>query len=85
MKTKVILEKMDELVNVDSSDALPKKKSLESVLEKLVQKEEKLTRKLENASDEKRIRIHRKLKNLHAQRKKGERLLARISALSSKS
>lgn len=81
MKIKKLLKSAQTFVNSEQRDRKEKKKHLKEVLRKLSKHEKKLQNRLEGSlSDEQKKRTERRLALVHAQRKKGVRLLKDLLA-----
>jgi hypothetical protein len=82
MKTKKLLRKIKSLLSADRRAQIAKADSLEEILRKLERKEQALRAKLDEEKDKARSKeILRKLEVIAAQRKKGEKLGKKITAL----
>ncbi|MDH3526855.1 MAG: hypothetical protein OEM43_05065 [Gammaproteobacteria bacterium] len=79
MKTKHLLEKLKKFLDADRRAQLAQVDSIEEVLDKLEEKEQKLLTKLEAESDpDERERLEMKLAVCQAQCKKGVQLIEEL-------
>ncbi len=79
MKTKLLLARLAKFLDADRRAQLAQVDSIEEVLDKLEEKEQKLTLKLEAESDpEKRDKLEMKLAVCQAQCKKGVQIIEEL-------
>jgi len=82
VRTKKLLRKIKSLLSADRRAQIAKADSLEEILRKLERKEQALRAKLDEEKDKARRKESlRKLEVIAAQRKKGEKLRKKITAL----
>ncbi|MBL4795578.1 MAG: hypothetical protein JKY24_08795 [Pseudomonadales bacterium] len=80
MKLKKVLQKLAQYLDAEQRDQLNQYDSIKKVLKKLKTKRNRLMDKIELAeTDEERKRLQSKLDVVHAQRRKGVKLLKELS------
>jgi len=76
MKTRKLLHRIGDVLSGEARKKDMEKSSLRKLLRSLEKKEEELRERLENETDEHRAaKLRKKIKLLHAQRKKGREAL----------